>query len=123
EQAHLVLSAAYEDAHQAQSTLIIQAISGALAFTLVALGRLDEAQALLDEVLTAQSGMQSIGTRTAWCGRVELALARGQGQAALALVERLITNTPHVATGGIVPRLWRLRAAALTLLGQPAAAQ
>jgi DNA-binding CsgD family transcriptional regulator len=85
---------------------------------LIALGELDQAQALLDSIPLNDATLRQIGERTAWTARAELHLARNEPHAAHQLVEKLIDAAPNVAQGGVIPRLWHLRARVLIALAR-----
>jgi DNA-binding NarL/FixJ family response regulator len=65
----------------------------------------------------------STSRRQLWGGRIELALAQGEPDLALRLVEQLIATTPNLTGDTIIPRLWRLRGQALAALDRLAEAE
>lgn len=80
------------------------------------------ARVLLDDALlgvqvktSAQRGVQA--------ARVELALAEGQPETALAMVGELIASAPNHTPETVIPRLERLRGEALRMLGRDEAAE
>ncbi len=91
---------------------------GRLASALVAVGRLDRAEAVLDAATPATTPMQTMGQRQCWYARAELALARGEA-AALDIVERLIAS----ADGATLPWLELARGNALAQLSRQDAAE
>ncbi|HEX9925050.1 MAG TPA: response regulator transcription factor, partial [Anaerolineae bacterium] len=60
----------------------------------------------------------STSRRQLWGGRIELALAQGEPELALRLVDQLITTAPNLSGDRIIPRLWYLRGQALVALGR-----
>jgi DNA-binding CsgD family transcriptional regulator len=54
--------------------------------------------------------------RLCWCARAELALARGEPETALSIIERLIASDPNMTPVIAIPRLWKLRGEALIAL-------
>ncbi|HKV84162.1 MAG TPA: AAA family ATPase [Ktedonobacterales bacterium] len=90
--------------------------AGSLAVALVGEGDLARAAAVLDEALPENAPYQSQGQRCVWRGRVELALARGRPEIALAMADRLFATTPHAERG--IPRVTLIRAQALHMLGR-----
>lgn len=110
-------------AQETGSSLLLGAVGGGLAETLVALGRLDQAQLTLEALPLHDASWRQIGERTAWTARAELLLARAETEQALTLIDKLITAAPHVAEGGVIPKLWLLRAECLSALGRPDEAQ
>jgi DNA-binding NarL/FixJ family response regulator len=95
-------------------------VAGFLASACIADGDLARAEAVLDATLGADEPARTIGQRPCWCARAELALARGEAGRALAIVGRLSAETPDA--GGpdapAIPRLAKLRGAALAALGR-----
>jgi len=77
----------------------VRTTSAELAMTLAALGRLDEADAELASVLTDETPARTIAERLCWSARTEIALARGNFEAAHAAVERLARQTLHWEDG------------------------
>ena len=73
----------------------IRFCAGTLACALVGQGRLDEAEAVLDEYLPPSTPYETLGQRVAWCARIELALARHDPALALRLTEEQIAASPH----------------------------
>jgi DNA-binding CsgD family transcriptional regulator len=90
-----------------------------LASVLVAQGALAEAEVTLAWVLDPATGMQTQGERQLWCARAELALARDDPAGALAILDRLYATAANLRDEGDIPRLVRLKAAALVALGEP----
>jgi DNA-binding NarL/FixJ family response regulator len=83
---------------------------------LVTQRRLDEAEALLESEIGRQSAMVSAGLRFCWLAWANVRLARHDATGALEIAERLIATTQP----GVAPRVWLLRAEALSILGRTA---
>jgi hypothetical protein len=73
---------------------------------------------------SAESRPVTLSHRTLWAARAEIALAEGNGEEAVRLVDDLLEGAPYLGSRGAVaiPRLARLRGEALLLLGQASAA-
>jgi tetratricopeptide (TPR) repeat protein len=97
--------------------------TGFLASTCIQQEELALAESLLETALEVDTPAQTMGQRTIWRARVELALARGDPLRALQIGDMLIESAPNVGGGRIVPLLWKLRGDALALLGRPAEAE
>jgi DNA-binding CsgD family transcriptional regulator len=106
-------------ARETGSSLLWGAVGGGLAETLIALDRLDQAQAILEALPLHDASLRQIGERTAWTARAELLLVQAKTEQALQLVDKLIATAPNVAEGGIIPKLWLLRAECLSTLRRP----
>ena len=61
--------------------------------------------------------------RLCWCARAELALARGDPESALLIIDRLIASDLNMTLGAAIPRLWKLRGEAFTTLKRPEEAE
>jgi tetratricopeptide (TPR) repeat protein len=88
-----------------------------LASNMIAQGDVQAAQTLLNQLpdmLPAET--QTTSQRLVACARAELLLATRNWPDALHLIDELKWVAPHVSDGGIVPRLWLLRAEALARL-------
>jgi tetratricopeptide (TPR) repeat protein len=83
------------------------------------------AGAALDGALARDAPTQTQAERLVWSARAELALARGDAESALAIVDRLIASALRVERigDGAIPFLWHLRGEALLALGRPAQAE
>jgi DNA-binding NarL/FixJ family response regulator len=71
------------------------------------------ASAVLEDELRRDAPMDSATERQLWCARADLLLARGGAREALEIAERLAAS---LAADKVAPRLWILRANALTAL-------
>jgi non-specific serine/threonine protein kinase len=67
---------------------------GYLTSTLLARGEIEQAEGLLAELLPTDTPMLSMSQRSAWRGRIVLALARGRLVEALAIAERMLAAVP-----------------------------
>lgn len=99
--------------------------TGFLATACIQQGELARAEAVLNAGLVPVTPMDALGERQMWCARAELALAQGEAEAALQIVEQLIASAPNIDAAGehAIPRLSRLRGEALTALGRYAQAE
>lgn len=62
---------------------------GLLASAWIELGRLDDAQKLLDDLVPEDNPIESLAQRIAWYARLDLLLARGDHVALISLIERM----------------------------------
>jgi DNA-binding CsgD family transcriptional regulator len=99
------------------SPLWVSTAIAALASTYVSAGETMTAASLLAEVMSDATPLRTQSQRLLWAARTELALANGQPQEALAIVDRLYSSARNVTSEGDVPWLAQLKAAALTALG------
>lgn len=90
---------------------------GRLASVQIAQGELDAAEEALAE-FDAGTPMRTAGQRLLWCARAELALARDDPTAALAILDGLYAAAANLTGEGDIPRLARLKAQALASLGR-----
>lgn len=118
EAAEPLLSAGLELAREIGSHNFARLALASLACVKIGQRRLEEAQTLLNEALVADAAPETAGLRFCWMVRAELALARQDGQTALAIVDQLIDT----AEPGVAPRVWHARGNALTGLGRVAEA-
>jgi predicted ATPase/DNA-binding CsgD family transcriptional regulator len=90
-----------------------------LVSTLIAGGELTEARKLLAELPNIPPAQtQTTSQRLIACARAELLLAERRWADALGVIGGLMEVAPHTADGKVVPRLWLLRAEALTRLNR-----
>ena len=114
ERAEQILLPAQDMACEINSEIWQRQTAAALATALMRQDRPDEAQAALDAVLAVDGPARTLQERLIWASRAELALARGQDELALEIIERLIAAAQNLAVAGrVVPRLWWLRGEAL----------
>ena len=92
--------------------------AGYLALLLIGDGEIDQAESLLGSVLTPQLSPRPLAQRRVWVAQAELALAQGEPQQAIQIVDRLLATTAGAEgeTGGVVPYLARLRGEGLMAL-------
>jgi DNA-binding NarL/FixJ family response regulator len=64
-----------------------------------------------------------MGQRLAWCTRAELALAQGDPNLALHIVEQLIASAANISSETVIPRLSHLQGKALMMLHQAVEAE
>lgn len=115
-------------AHELGSVNWIRNISGALASAYIAQGtrpELSRAESVIDAVLEADMPAVTVGQRHVWCARAELALARGEHELALQIIEKLIRFASNLdpESGRIIPRLSKMRGEALAALDRVAGAE
>jgi DNA-binding CsgD family transcriptional regulator len=81
------------------------------------------AQAFLDAVFRLDMPMQSTGQRGSWYARAELALAQGDPNTSLRIVNHLMASTGNIYDEQALPALTKLRGDCFAALGQAAAAE
>jgi DNA-binding CsgD family transcriptional regulator/tetratricopeptide (TPR) repeat protein len=116
EEAQRIFAEARELARALGSWHWIRCAASFLALSLIQQGRLDEADSTLAEVLATDTPIESIGQRHAWCACVELALARGEAQEALRLIDAIVRATPNADSAEQIPRVAWLRGCVLLAL-------
>jgi DNA-binding CsgD family transcriptional regulator len=114
EDAQEVLESALQTAKDISGKFVISSIGGFLASTYIGLNEPQKAAHLIAELSTEQ--MQSVGQRILRCAEAELALAQGDAEGAIGLIDHLIHTAPS-SQGRVIPRLWHMKAEALLLLG------
>jgi len=97
--------------------------SGYLASVYAAQGKLELAEATLNDMLESDTPMQTQSQRLCWYTRGELTLRRGKAETALYIAEGLIASAANVTAETVIPRLWKLRGEALAALGRTAEAE
>lgn len=121
------LEQALAQAKDINTAFMVNADSAFLALTHIEKGELVQAETVLNAVLQPEMLAGAPLTqvqRLVVCARAELALAGGDPQTALQIVEGLIQSAATInGHQGIIPRLWYLRGLALLDLEQPEAAQ
>jgi DNA-binding CsgD family transcriptional regulator/tetratricopeptide (TPR) repeat protein len=134
--AHILLGAIHLDLfslprarEHLEEALTLSSHTGSDYWGLTTLGFLVPACILQNDVQRAEAtlasfspntAMQTVGQRQAWYARAELYLAQGDATRALEIIEQLIAFVPgsSESIGVSMPRLTRLRCAALTKLGK-----
>lgn len=121
------LEQALAQAKDINTAFMVNANSAFLALTHIGQGNLSQAATVLNTALQPEMLQGTPLTqvqRLVVCARAELALAHGDPQTALQIVDSLIQSAAHVTDNqGIVPRLWYLRGLALLDLERPEAAR
>ena len=97
--------------------------SGYLASVYAAQGKLELAEATLNDMLESDTPMQTQSQRLCWYMRGELNLRRGKAETALHIAEGLIASAANVTAETVIPRLWKLRGEALAALRRTAEAE
>jgi tetratricopeptide (TPR) repeat protein len=108
-----------ELARKLRSQYWIHHVIGALAAAHIASGDLESAQTSLDSVISSQTPMDTMGKRYCWARKAQLAVAQGELDQALDIVERLIDSTPGSPAGCVVTFLWKIKGEILAAFGQP----
>jgi DNA-binding CsgD family transcriptional regulator len=114
------LERAYATARSTGSLHWTRITAGALARAMTAAGDPGAAALVLDEVLSEDSSLRTLGQRTVAAARVEILLAGNEPERALNLTGRLIDSA---GGGAPPPRLGALRGQAFLLLGDQAGAE
>jgi len=78
----------------------IRTMSGFLASACILEHDLERARAVLDQVPGFEDSPQTIGHRSVYCARVELALAQGNSVQAMELIDQLIATAAHAEPAG-----------------------
>lgn len=78
----------------------IRTLSGFLASTCILQHDLERAQTVLVQVPGADDPPQTLGHRSVYCARVELALAQGNPGQAMQLIDQLIATAAHAEPNG-----------------------
>ncbi|MBX3001727.1 MAG: AAA family ATPase [Caldilineaceae bacterium] len=92
--------------------------AGYLALLLIQNNELAQAENLLGSVLTPQLPLEPLAQRRVWIAQAELALAQGNPQQSLQIVDRLLAAVGHgeEAVSGAVPYLAKVRGEGLVAL-------
>ncbi|HKF39320.1 MAG TPA: BTAD domain-containing putative transcriptional regulator, partial [Ktedonobacteraceae bacterium] len=101
----------------------IRTATGYLASTYILQGGLEQAESILKSALDPSTPAQTLGQRLAWFAQAELALARGNPVLTLQVADQLTVSAANISGTRIIPRLWKLRGEALTLLNQSSEAE
>jgi DNA-binding CsgD family transcriptional regulator len=101
-----------------QSAFWVQVVTGHLAWSYILEGDRDQAAAILGPVSEADTPVQSLGERWLTFAQMQLALARGQADLALKLIDRLSAPTLDGAPSHETSRPVLARGRALTALGR-----
>jgi DNA-binding CsgD family transcriptional regulator len=97
--------------------------AGHLATLYMVEGDFARAEALLDAAQVVETPPSSLGQLCVACARVDLALARGESQQALDMVDALLAHPPESLPARPISRLARQRGEALAALGRRAEAE
>jgi predicted ATPase/DNA-binding CsgD family transcriptional regulator len=90
--------------------------SGYLASAAVLLHDFDQAEKVLQAVLSPDTPAQTMAQRMAWCANVELALAQGNPARALEIIDQLVASGAQVGEGQSSLRILKLRGEVLAAL-------
>ncbi|MEZ4733895.1 MAG: LuxR C-terminal-related transcriptional regulator [Caldilineaceae bacterium] len=96
-----------------------------LSLLMIAQGELPQAATLLQETFSAALPLEPLAQRRVWGARAELALAQGDAEGALHIVERLLDAAVNLATEerGAIPYLAKVQGEGLVALHQWTAAE
>ena len=111
-------------ANETRSLYLQRMIAGYLASTHVANGQLAKASGILSEILPAIVKPLTQAERIVLCASAELALAQGEPEKALSVLDSMVAHAANLGTasgqaGAVIPRLWYLRGSALFALKRP----
>lgn len=125
DKADACLREAVQLARQVQSTLLTSVTSGVWASICIEQGKLDQAESILDAALDTQPerterliarpedwSTLSIGQRICVGCYAALALAQGEPERSLSVVDGLLRSTPNLSEKAVIPHLEQLRAEA-----------
>jgi tetratricopeptide (TPR) repeat protein len=90
---------------------------GALAGVYLAQDSITLAQNCLDDVISDQTAMDTVGKRYCWVRRAEIAFAQEDPEFALDIINRLISTAPGIEPDDVITFLWMLKGKSLTRLG------
>lgn len=122
-QARQELEQAFSLAQDLGSSVWIGSVTGSLATICILQKDLPRAEGILDVVLSGNTSCQTQMQRACWCARAELAMARGEPEIALSILERLIASDPNITPTAAIPRLWKLQGEVLATLKRPVEAE
>jgi len=117
------LSEALTLGREVRSAFWVQVVTGYLAWAHVQAGELEQAAALLGPVSDSEAPVRSLGERWLTFAQAQLALAQGDAELALRLVNRLSAPTLDGTPSTETPRPALLRGRTLTALGRYAEAE
>jgi tetratricopeptide (TPR) repeat protein len=112
-----ILESALELAKTTGSINWVHEAAGVLSHIAVLEKQYEKAEAVLNSVLEPDSTPRTLGERMVWCVRAELALARGEAQTALHIIDQMYQDLPLRETGYTAPQVSLVRARAQVLLG------
>jgi DNA-binding CsgD family transcriptional regulator len=98
-------------------------VSGYLASAAILLHDLDQAEKVLQVVLSPDAPAQTMAQRMTWCANVELKLAQGNPARALEILDQLIVSGAQVGEGLRSLRILKLRGEALAAAKRPEEAE
>ena len=91
---------------------------GALAGAYLAQNRITLAQNCLDEVISDQTAMDTVGKRYCWVRQAEITLAQEDPEFTLEIIDRLIASIPGIKPDDVITYLWMLKGISLARLGE-----
>jgi tetratricopeptide (TPR) repeat protein len=113
------LRQAHDLASQVNTAVWRRFAAGGLVQALLELGDVAGAEAVLRPEPGPEALARSLAERLIACAWAEVALARGEAEAALEIVERLAAQTYNLGPDRVPPRLWWLRGRCLEAVGRP----
>jgi tetratricopeptide (TPR) repeat protein len=117
DQAIEILESAFELAKTIGSINWLHETAAILGHILVLTGQIDKAEAILKSALSSDHPPQTLGERMMQNVRGELALAHGDAQTALSIIDQLYKDLPLRESGYAAPRLSLVQARAQVMLG------
>jgi tetratricopeptide (TPR) repeat protein len=75
------------------------------------------AQSCLDELMSNQTPMDTLGKRLCWVRQAEIAFAQQKPELALDIINQLISSAPGIEPGDVITYLWLLKGEAFHRLG------
>ena len=89
----------------------------------ILMDQLEQAYSCLVSIGADELPMDTVSRRYWWSCQAELAFARGDGEAALEIVDRIIASVEDMMPGSRNSFIWRLRAKALSAVERPEEAE
>jgi tetratricopeptide (TPR) repeat protein len=117
DQAIEILQSAFELAKAIGSINWLHETAAILGRILILTGQIDQAEAILNSTLRPDHQPKTLGERMIRNVHGELALVRGDAQAALSITDQLYKDLPQRESGYTAPRLSLVRVRAQVLLG------
>jgi DNA-binding NarL/FixJ family response regulator len=114
---------ALELAHEVGSLYWIRTVTDHLVSTYILQHELVQAESILGAVLDPHTPTQTTEERMIWCARAELALAHGDPNRTISIVEQMMASAVNVSSEQDIPHLSKLRGEALIMLHRTAEAE
>src|SRR5262249_32140461 len=114
-EARKILEDALAQARTTHSLHWIRTTAGFLISIYVELGEFARAEEIFTSVLPPDAPAQTVGERLCYVGNIQLALARKDSTKAMALIQKMLAQTPNYSPQTIISQLWLLRGMAYLL--------